>query len=208
MSRLSIEVVSDLVCPWCFIGSRRLEEALSRVPQLEVDVEYLPFLLDPTLPPEGADLRERLAKRFGAEPSTMFTRVEEAARSSGIPLDFQVVRRFSNTLGAHTLIAAARERGTQRALVNALFAAYFLEGVDLSDEHALTRIATAHGFGEEEALERLRDESARGAARALAADLASQGIGGVPFFIFGERLAVSGAQPVEVLIEAITRASS
>lgn len=203
---LSIAIVSDVVCPWCLIGTSRLEKALEAFPDLDVDVTYLPFLLDPTTPPEGADLRDRLKKKYGGDPDAMFGRVEAAARETGLALDFAKVRRSVNTVKAHTLLRHARAKGTQRALAKALFGAYFLEGRDVGSEGVLLELATAHGFAQAEAEALLHDGAELAATREEAAGMAAQGIDGVPFFILGDRLAIPGAQPVEVFRGALERA--
>jgi predicted DsbA family dithiol-disulfide isomerase len=210
MAVLAIDVVSDVICPWCFIGSRRLDQALASlagaVPAAEVT--YRPFLLDPSTPPQGADLRERLRAKYGVEPEMMFARVEQAARSSGIPLDFTKVRRTPSTIAAHTLLRHAIAKGTQRALATALFEAYFLEGRDVGEATVLASLGAKHGFDADEALAIVRDESQLELTREEAADAAAKGIRGVPFFIFARRFAVSGAQAPEVLRAAVQRAAS
>lgn len=204
-SRLRVEVVSDVVCPWCLIGTRRLELALAAAGVADADVEFRPFLLDPATPPEGEDLRGRLRRKYG-NPEPMFARVEAAARQSGIELDFAKVRRAVSTVGAHTLLRHARVRGTQGAFVKALFAAYFLEGQDVSDATLLAALATQHGFEGGEAARLLGDEGELERTRVEAAEAARAGVGGVPFTVVGGRHAVAGAQPVEVFRQAIERA--
>lgn len=203
--KLAIDVVSDVVCPWCFIGVTRLEKAIAEEGGA-VDLVFHPFELDPSTPVGGVDLRERLARKYGVDPEAMFGRVEAAARESGIPLDFAKVRRSPNTLKAHTLIGAAKARGIQVEVARAFFEAYFLEGRDLSDDGVLVDVVAARGFDASEAREVLADEGALEATRREAQEAASQGIGGVPFVVFGRRLAVSGAQPVELFRQAIARA--
>ena len=203
---LSITIVSDVVCPWCLIGTSRLEKALEAFPDLDVEVTYLPFLLDPSTPPEGADLRERLKKKYGGDPEAMFGRVEAAARETGVQLDFAKIRRSVNTVKAHTLLRHALAKGTQRALAKALFGAYFLEGRDVGSEDVLLELATAHGFAQGEAETLLHDDAELTATRDEAKAMAQQGIDGVPFFILGEHLAVPGAQSVEIFRGAIARA--
>jgi predicted DsbA family dithiol-disulfide isomerase len=205
---LAIDIVSDVICPWCFIGSRRLDQALASATHVPAEVTYRPFLLDPTIPPEGADLRQRLRAKYRADPEVMFSRVEQAARSSGIPLDFGRVSRTPSTIAAHTLLRHAIAKGTQRALAGALFEAYFLEGRDIGDADTLDRIAVSHGFDAGEAEGIVQDGQELALTRKDAAEAAAAGIRGVPFFVFGRRLAVSGAQPVEVLRAAIERAAS
>jgi predicted DsbA family dithiol-disulfide isomerase len=207
VKQLHIDLVSDVICPWCFIGSRRLEQALQPPPDgVAVEVTYRPFLLDPSIPKEGADLRERLRAKYGMAPEKMFASVEAAARASGIPLDFSKVKRTPSTIAAHTLLRHAIPKGTQTALARALFEAYFLEGRDLGDVDVLASIAGAHGFETDEAVRLVRDESERDATLEEAGEAAASGVRGVPFFVFGGRLAVSGAQPTDVLRGAIAKA--
>jgi predicted DsbA family dithiol-disulfide isomerase len=208
---LSIDIVSDVICPWCFIGVHRLDQALESLPErIDAKVAFLPFLLDPSTPAGGADLRERLRAKYGADPEKMFERVEAAAHESGIPLDFAKVRRTPSTIAAHTLLGHALAKGTQRALARALFEAYFLEGRDIGDTEILGDLAVGHGFERDEAIRVVTDATALARTRAEAAATAARGIRGVPFFIFDGRLAVNGAQSAEVLrgaIEEVTTAT-
>jgi predicted DsbA family dithiol-disulfide isomerase len=203
---LTIDVVSDVICPWCFIGSRRLDLALAELPDIHADVAYRPYLLDPSTPPEGVDLRARLRAKYGGDPESMFAQVESAARATGIPLDFARVTRWPSTVGAHTLLRWAGPRGTQRALVGALFDAYFLRGLDIGDPEVIATIASEHAFGADEASALARDEAERERTREEAAEAVAGGVRGVPFFVFAGRFAVGGAQPSAVLRTAIERA--
>jgi len=203
VKQLDIDIVSDVICPWCFIGSRRLEQALEGV---AVGLTFRPFLLDPSIPKEGADLRDRLRAKYGVDPDKMFGNVEAAARNSGIPLDFSKVRRTPSTIAAHTLLRHAIDKGTQPALARALFEGYFLEGRDLGDADVLAAIAGAHGFEADEAIRLVRDEQELATTLAEAREAAASGVRGVPFFVFGGRLAVSGAQSADVLRGAIAKA--
>lgn len=206
MSKLTVDLVSDVVCPWCFIGFVRLEQALVAEGEDVEAITFHPFQLDPSTPSAGYDLREHLAKKYGGDPDKMFERVEAAARESGIPLDFSKVRRQPNTLKAHVLLGAAKQKGQQRSLARALFEANFLEGKDLSDDAVLLALAEKHGFGHDEAQALLTDDAALQATTESARAMAAQGIGGVPFTVLDERLALSGAQPVSVFRQAIVRA--
>lgn len=205
---LRIDIVSDIVCPWCFIGTRRLKAALATFPNLEVELAYRPFLLDPTTPKEGQDLRERLRAKYGGDPDKMFAQVERAAHASGIPLDFSKVRRSVSTVAPHTLLRHALEKGTQPALAEALFAAYFLQGRDVSRTEVLVELGRAHGFDEGEVERILAAEAELDETRAEASEASRGGITGVPFTILGGALAVSGAQEVNVFRRAIERALS
>jgi predicted DsbA family dithiol-disulfide isomerase len=204
----TIDFISDVICPWCFIGLRRLEAALSEAEAHDAVITFHPFQLDPSTPPEGADLRERLAGKYGGDPEELFKRVEEAARESGIPLDFSKVRRTPNTLKAHALLTRAQEKGTQRSLANALFTAYFLEGRDVGADTVLLDLASGHGFERDEAARIIGDKSVLDSTRDEAAAMSTQGVRGVPFTIFGNKLAISGAQPVDVFRQAYRRAQS
>lgn len=202
---LSVDIVSDVVCPFCFIGKRRVEQALAEEGITDAEVTFHPFLLDPGTPREGEDLRARLQKKYGGDPEQMFGRVEAMAQESGIPLDFAKVRLAANTVGAHTLLRHAKAKGTQTALAEALFAGYFLDGLNVGDDEVLVSLATKHGFDATEARALLASEDERRETRAEAEDAARQGIRGVPFVVFGGELAVSGAQPVTVFRQAVAR---
>lgn len=205
MQTLTIDVVSDVVCPWCFIGKRRLDAALAGLPDVAATVRHVPFLLDPATPAGGVDLRERLRTKYRADPEGMFARVEAEARASGIALDFARVRRSFPTLAAHTLLRHADGRGTQPALLEALYAGYFLEGRDIGDGTVLAALAAPHGFSADEVARIVGDPAELAATRAEVSAVAAQGVTGVPFFVFDDRLAASGAQPVAVLRDAIAQ---
>jgi predicted DsbA family dithiol-disulfide isomerase len=149
---LTVDVVSDFACPWCFIGSRRLAEVLGSRGETggDAQVRYHPFLLNADTPAGGADLRDYLRERYGADPEEMFGRVESAARDAGIALDFAQVRMMPHTLFAHILVAAVQESGAQRAFVDAIFSAYFLEGRDIGDVTVLAELAAPHGLRAEQ----------------------------------------------------------
>jgi predicted DsbA family dithiol-disulfide isomerase len=204
---LEITVVSDVICPWCFIGTRRLRKVLDAMEgEVTPQVRYQPFLLDPTVPPEGADLRDRLRRKYGADPDTMFARIEDAARQTGIALDFSIIRRTPNTIPAHILLRHAEARGTQGALSDALFTAYFLDGQDIGDTDVLAPLAASHGFSAAEARTLVADEREQAVTRDEAQAAARAGISGVPFFVFANRVALSGAQPAHVFRAAIAQA--
>jgi predicted DsbA family dithiol-disulfide isomerase len=209
MKKVSITVVSDVVCPFCLIGAARLDAALAEVKdQVSAEVRYVPFLLAPDTPKEGVDLRDSLRKKYGGDPERMFGNVEAMAREVGVNLDFSKVRRSVNTVRAHVLLVHAEEKGTQKALAMALFRAYFLEGLDVNDDAVLLRLATANGFDEEEAKALLANEEEAREVREIAASMAQQGISGVPFFVFADKYAISGAQPLSVFKQAIERAAA
>ncbi|WP_394848674.1 DsbA family oxidoreductase [Pendulispora brunnea] len=204
MAQLEIDLFSDIVCPWCFIGSHRLDQVLAS--EEDVVVNYRTFMLDPTIPPEGESIRDRLRRKYGVEPERAFATVEAAARESGLVLDLSKQTKIYRTEGAHTLLRHAAPKGTQRAFARALFEAHFVEARNISDIDTLASIATRHGFDADEAVRLVRDPEERTLTHQEARNASDGGINGVPFFVFDGRLAVSGAQAVEVLRAAIDRA--
>lgn len=211
MRELDIDVVSDVVCPWCLIGTRNLDLALAAMPDVKATVRFRPFLLDSRTPDEGRDLRDWLRRKYGGDPDAMFGRVEAAARASGIPLDFSKVQRSVSTVKAHTLLRLALESGgpeLQGRVARALFGAYFLEGRDVGQVDVLAQLGAAHGLDEARVRATLTDPQALEQTREEAGETSASGVTGVPFIILGGRFALSGAQPVEIMKGAIDRASA
>ncbi len=209
---LTIDVVSDVVCPWCYIGKRRLEEALARWRSAHPDepqpqVTWQPFQLNPDLGPEGMARADYIARKFGDRSGgTPYARIAEVGAEVGIPFAFERIDKQPNTVVAHALIAAAADKGVQEALVEALFHAYFLEGVDLTSRANLLDIATGAGLAPAEAAHALDDAALR--EHTLAEEHSARGIGieGVPFFIFNGKVGLSGAHPAQVILDAMEQA--
>jgi predicted DsbA family dithiol-disulfide isomerase len=210
---LSIDVVSDVVCPWCFIGKRRLEGALALYAKERPDapaptVAWRPFQLNPGLPAEGMARADYIAQKFGPRGGAVYTRVAAVGREVGIDFAFDRITRQPNTLAAHSLIELAGAQGRQDATNEAFFRAYFLDGVDLTARENLVAIATSAGLDRATVEEWLDNAEARESAAAEDARAREIGIEGVPFFIFNGRLGVSGAQGSEVLLDAMKQAAS
>jgi len=210
---LTIDVVSDVVCPWCFIGKRRLEGALALYAKAHPDapapvVTWRPFQLNPGMPDEGMPRAEYVQRKFGARGGAVYDRVTAVGREVGIPFAFDRIRQQPNTLAAHSLVELADARGAQDALVEALFRAYFLDGVDLTARENLVAIATGVGLDRAEVEAWLDDKNARDLAGAEDQRAREIGIEGVPFFIFNGRVALSGAHPAETLLEAMRQAEA
>lgn len=204
MATVTVEVHSDIICPWCFVGHHRLNQALTELdPSGRIAVVHRPFLLDRGLPAGGTDLPAMLEAKYGVDAAQMFAPVHRAASESGLALDLTSVPKVFPTQAAHTLLRHALPLGTQRALVTALFAAYFQQQQDISSPAVLGRLAAAHGFdaAQAQALVTNPDGLAQTAAEANAAQRA--GIRGVPFFRMGTALVFSGAQPLEVFRGAV-----
>jgi predicted DsbA family dithiol-disulfide isomerase len=199
MRKIKIDLWTDVVCPWCLIGSVRLDTAIAGLSaDVSVEVENHPFYLDPDTPPEGYDVGEMLRAKYGREPREIWARAEEQARLSGIDLDLSQQPRTFPTQKAHTVVRLAKAKGTQHALANAIAAAYFLEHRQVNDDAVLAEIAAGFGFTEAEALGDMRDPRELEQSHQLALWAAQQGIQGVPFFVFDGKFALSGAQPQEV----------
>ncbi len=210
---LTIDVVSDVVCPWCFIGKRRLEGALALYAGEHADapapvVTWRPFQLNPDLPDDGMGRAAYVARKFGTRGGAVYDRVAAAGREVGIAFAFDRIVRQPNTVAAHSLTELARAGAKQDALVEALFKAYFLDGVDLTARANLVAIATGAGLARADVEAWLDNAQASAMVRTEDARAREIGIEGVPFFIFNGRLAVSGAQPSAVLLEAMKRAES
>jgi predicted DsbA family dithiol-disulfide isomerase len=201
---LKIDVFTDTVCPWCLIGVARLDKAVAALPaELAVDIERHPFYLDPDTPPGGYDVGEMLRQKYGREPREIWARAEAEARKAGIDLDLSKQPRTYPTQKDHTLVRLARLKGTQHALANAIAWAYFMDHRATSDENVLAEIAAQRGFSRDEALQAMRDADEVGTTHDLAIHAMEQGIQGVPFFVFDNRFALSGAQPQEVFDRAL-----
>ncbi len=203
---LKIDVFTDVVCPWCLIGSVRLDKAVAELPAgVEVEIENHPFYLDPNVPKEGVVVADMLRQRYGREPAEMWARVEGEAQKSGIALDLSRQPRMFPTAKAHTLTRLARPLGTQHGLANAIADAYFLDYRQINDDQVLADLAVAHGFERETALRLINDPDELAITERQAHEAAAQGISGVPFFVFAEKYALSGAQPQEVFGMALEK---
>jgi predicted DsbA family dithiol-disulfide isomerase len=205
-TRITVDIVSDAICPWCFIGKRRFEQALAQAPQdVEVLVAWRPYQLNPDMPPEGMDRKSYLSTKFGgdARADEIYQRVREAGQTVGIDFDFKGIPRTPNTIDAHRLIGVAGRAGKQDAVVEALFRAYFLEGRDIGNRDVLAAVASAAGLEEQtirDYLARSDDVDRVGNEDAMARRM---GIQGVPCFILNRKYAISGAQEPAVFLEAI-----
>ena len=202
---LSIDVWADLACPWCWIGERRLLRALRQRPGLEAELRWRPFLLQPDLPEEGMEWEAFIRGKFGGMERALpaFQQVRDAGAGEGLDFRFDRMSRAPLTRDAHRLILAGRSTGVDWGVAEALFAAHFHEGRNLNDPGDLLRAAVQGGLDEEEGRRTLEGsawvaelEEEREEARRL-------GIRGVPFFVFGNRYAVSGAHPPEAIVQTI-----
>jgi predicted DsbA family dithiol-disulfide isomerase len=213
-SPLNIDIVSDVVCPWCYIGKRHVEAAIAQFsakrPGVAVTIRWHPFQLNPDLPPEGTDRKAYLEAKFGGpqRAAEIYARVSAAGRNAGLALNFDGIQRQPNTLMAHALIAYAQSiegGGHADAIVERLFKAYFVDGRFIGDIEVLVAIAAECGLDAEATRAVLSEPSTLEQIAALDASVRRQGISGVPFLIFNQKLALSGAQPPEVMLDAMTK---
>jgi predicted DsbA family dithiol-disulfide isomerase len=214
VTKLRIDIWSDIACPWCYVGKRRLEQALERFPHKgDVDVVWRAFELDPSAPrvrDTSQTYAERLASKYGTQPAQaqgMIDRMVDTAAADGLEFRFDRIRP-GNTFDAHRLLHLAHERGTQDALKERMLRAYMTEGQAIGERDVLVTLAREAGLDEQEARDVLDGDRCAAEVRkdeALAREL---GITGVPFFVLAGRLGVSGAQPADVLLGALERAWS
>jgi predicted DsbA family dithiol-disulfide isomerase len=205
---LPIDLVSDIVCPWCYVGKRLLENAIALKPEIPVEVRYRPFFLNPWIPREGISHEEYLTAKFGSVEryNSGASRVVEAAASVGLAYARDNIKRQPNTLDCHRLILWAGRTGNAGQMKQRLMELYFAEGGDLTDREVLVRAAAERGLDANEVGAQLASDTDVDTVEAEAARAKEAGIDAVPCFIFGGLMAVSGAQSPEYLAQAIERA--
>jgi predicted DsbA family dithiol-disulfide isomerase len=210
MSRqtIAIDIVSDVVCPWCYLGQRRLKLALEAVAdEVDAQINWKPFQLDPNTPPEGVDTFDYLTARLGGIDAVKRSHAMLAKLGEEIDLPFALekARRFPNTLDAHRLIHWAGLIGEkmQDTVVRALFTANFVDGLDVGDRTVLAQIAANCGLDRRTIEKRLADDTDTEVIKAEIAQAQRMGVSGVPCFILDQQYAISGAQPVEAFTNAL-----
>jgi predicted DsbA family dithiol-disulfide isomerase len=206
---LPIDMVSDVVCPWCFIGKRRLEKAIALKPEIPVEVRFHPYFLNPWVPREGISREEYLTTKFGSPERyrSIARRVAEAAAAEGLTYALDGIKRQPNTLDCHRLILWAGALGNAARMKQRLMELYFSEGGDLTDRDVLVKAAADCGLDADLVRQRLASEDDVARVTQEAESAKETGIDGVPCFIFGGNLAVAGAQAPEYLAQAIARAA-
>ncbi len=204
-----IDIVSDVVCPWCFIGKKRLESAVAMKPDVPVELHWRPYFLNDWIPREGISREQYLTTKFGGVDryKGIAQRVAAAAQAEGLTYAMDKISRQPNTLDAHRLIRWAGEIGKAAEMKQTLMDFYFTQGADLTDRDTLVRAASAVGLDAEKVRADLASDKDVAEVEREAEAAKEAGIQGVPMFIFDGRFAVSGAQAPETLAEAIERAS-
>lgn len=205
---MQIDVISDTVCPWCFIGKRRLARAMEMRPEVEFEVLWRPYQLDPKVPREGVDRAAYMKAKFGEGPrvSAMGDALKAEGLREGISFAFDKIERRPNTLDSHRLIRWAGTAGLQDTVVERLFAAYFLEGRDIGDPAVLEFLAADVGMDSIEVADLLSSDTDLAAVERETRLAGEMGITGVPTFIFANKYVLSGAREAEVLVQVIDKA--
>lgn len=209
---VTVDVVSDVVCPWCFIGLKRLEKATAAAGDVEVYVNWRPFQLDPTIPAGGLDRRDYMLGKFGSEDRIreIHARIEPLGAAEGIAFDFDAVKVSPNTLDAHRLIrwAGANGEEVQGGLVRRLFSLYFEQGQNIGDHEVLIAAAREAGMDAAVVETLLPTDADAEAVRNEIATASQMGVTGVPCFLLERRYAVMGAQDAETLSNAIRQVAA
>lgn len=207
---LKIDVVSDVVCPWCYIGKKRIERALAMVPDVPVEVQWRPFFLNPWVPREGMSREDYLTTKFGSVDAYkgIAQRVVAAASEEGLSYHPERVQRQPNTIDCHRLIHWAEAKGKAAEMKQRLMELYFRDGGDLTDSEVLVRAAADCGLDPDDVRKRLATDEDVALISGHAQEASDKGISGVPTFVFAQKYAVSGAQAPELLARAIRQVSA
>jgi len=209
---LTVDVVSDVVCPWCFIGQKRLDKAIAMAGDIEVQVRWRPFQLDPTIPPAGMDRREYMIAKFGSEERIhqIHARIEPLGEAEGIHFAFGAIKVAANTLDAHRVIrwAGAAGKAVQNRLVRRLFQLNFEEGANIGDHAVLTEAAREAGMDASVVETLLPTDADVDQVRTEIATASRMGITGVPCFLLEGKYAVMGAQDADTLADAIRQVAA
>ena len=204
---IQIDIVSDVACPWCYIGKKHLEKALEGFENQEFNITWHPFQLDPTIPAEGLAREEYFINRFGSAEriQQMHERVEGVGQKAGIQFEFEKMPKVINTIPLHKILHIAREEGTQNELEGRLFKAYFTDGIDFSDKENIIAFMEDFGWSSEKTEGILADDQISYWVTQEIKHFQNLGVSGVPFFILNNKYGLSGAQPTEVFKDAIEK---
>lgn len=205
--KITIDVVSDVVCPWCFVGKKRLEQALELAPEVDAEVRWRPYQLDPAIPAQGKDRQVYMREKFGtgSKIDDIHKQLVELGEENDIVFDFEAITRAPNTLDAHRLIhwAAQAGPGLQDKLVGRLFSLYFEQGQDIGDHDVLVDAAASIGMEAPIVARLLQSDADKDAIREEIDTANRIGVRGVPCFIIDQKYAVMGAQSASALADAI-----
>ena len=205
---IHIDVIFDTVCPWCYIGKKRLEQALSARPELNVSMAWRPFLLNPEMPPEGIDRTAYLVKKFGSETRVrrIYGAIGDAGLSVSIDFAFDRIERTPNSVDSHRLVKLAARRGKTEQVVEDLFVTYFVKGQDIGDHQVLLEVANKAGMEKNETQRYLESNQDLDSVAEENAQAHRLGVNGVPSFVFDGPMVISGAQEPQVLARMLDAA--
>jgi predicted DsbA family dithiol-disulfide isomerase len=206
---ITVDIVSDVICPWCYVGKRRLEAAI-RQSGRDVRVRWRPYQLNPTMPAEGMDRRAYRTRKFGTWERSLEldAQLNEAARPDGLHFAFDKIARTPNTFDAHRVLWLAEELGVQDGVVEALFRAYFVDGKNIGERAVLADVAAAGGLPRERVEALLHSEEGVDEVKVAEAAARRRGVDAVPFFVVNGTVAISGAQPTAVFVAAFDQVSA
>lgn len=210
-SRLLLEIVSDTICPWCYIGKRKLDAALAMIgEEIAFDVRWRPFELNPDMPRGGLDRKAYRAAKFGSweKSQALDAQVHEAGADVGLDFRHDRMAITPNTLSSHVLVRLAREGGLQGAVVEAIFKAYFTDGLDVGNVHVLTEIGVSCGMNGKRIQEALADDGLRYDVKSEAMAFSAAGVNSVPSVLLNRHLLFSGAQSPERIADTLRRAAA
>ncbi|MAW33704.1 MAG: hypothetical protein CMK56_04780 [Proteobacteria bacterium] len=208
---MKIDIFSDVVCPWCFIGKKNLENAISlsknNLGSIDIKINWKMFQLNPLLPETGISRKEYLASKFGNETnsSNIYKRIENAGRLAGIKFNFNKIQVQPNSLQAHRLIAFIQTKKPNADIVEAIFRNFFIDGQDIGEPLVLEKIGLNYNISKTEIIRYMSSNENRRKLFEENKTAQKMGIQGVPFFIFNDKIAVSGAQPVGILQQALSK---
>ena len=210
---VKLDILSDPICPWCYIGKAGLDRALERRPDHPLEIEWHPFQLNPDMPKDGMERRAYLEGKFGGKENAIkvYSRIAEAAEAAGQKINFEGISRTPNTMDAHRLIHWAGVEGRQTAAVSSLFRAYFVEGRDIGDATELVAIAKSIGLDSAMVERLLNSDADRDDIAGRDAHARQRGVTGVPTFVLANQHVVPGAQPPELwdqVLDELTAAQS
>ncbi len=195
-----LDIISDPICPWCYIGKTKLDRALEKHPEHDFILEWHPFQLNPSMPSEGMDRREYLEAKFGGKKRAVevYSDIANAAEAAGLEINFEGIKRTPSTLNAHRLMHWAALEGKQNAVVDRLFKAYFRKGHDISSHDILTNIATSVGMQADVTRHLLMSSADEKDIQDRDAAARERGVSGVPCFVIGNHYVIQGAQDTDL----------
>ncbi len=204
---MKVDIISDTICPWCYIGKARLEKAMTERPEIEFEIHWRPFQLNPDMPPGGMGRDEYLEAKFGGPDGARaaYEPVKQAAFDEGLDLRFDMIPKTPNTIDSHRLVRWSKTAGVQGEIVTALFQAYFEDGEDVSDPDILAQIAADNGMDANLVVDLLEGDEDKELISSEDQMARNMGVNGVPAFIFNDRFMVSGAQNSETLVDVIDK---